>query len=177
MGSLSHRYLEALDALEEFRLLHEMLKQMDDAYARAQRHWPPSDWEKPFFIMVDLPEFRKRAWYIEVSLQRLDEASRAVTTAAERYEAKFDAAALHRQDFRSLLHKQGLPDPYEINRDANYRHPIESWWHRMFSSGYHPPTRWPLTTKRPESDEFTFYCLNDPDPSAAIAFWRDSANA
>ena len=176
MGTLSRRYLEALDVLEEFRLLREMLTEMDDAYARAQRRWSRSDWKKPLFIVVDLPEFRRRAWYIEVSLQRIDEASRAVKAAAEEYEAKFNAAALHGSDFRSLLRKQGLPDPAEIYRDASYRHAIEPWWRRMFS-GYQPPTRWPVTTQRPESNEFKFYCLNVPDPTAVIAFWRESASA
>ena len=122
-------------------------------------------------MAVDLPEIRTRAWYIEVSWERIDKVSRAVKAAAKAYEEKFCAAALHRGDFSSLLKKGGLPTPAEIHRDAAQRRAYEPRWRRWLSD-YHP-TRWPITVQRPEGEEF--HCLNNPDPSAVIAFWRDSA--
>lgn len=174
MKPLSRRYLEVLDVLEEYRLLRELLNRLDDATERSGGRWPRL--KEPFFIVVDQPDIRTRAWYIEVSWQRADEASRAVKAAAAAYEDKFEEAALHRSDFRALLRQQGLPDPADIDRDASYRRIYEPWWQRVFSN-YQPPTRWPIVAERPESDEFTYYCLNDPDPSAVIGFWRESAGA
>ncbi len=175
MKPLSRRYLEVLDVLEEYQLLRELLNKLDDATMRAERRWPRL--KDQFFIVVDQAEIRTRACYIEVSWQRSEEASRAVKAAAAAYDDKFEEAALHRSDFRALLRRQGLPDPADIDRDASTRHLyVPPWWRRILSD-YQPPTRWPIVAERPESDEFTYYCLNDPDPSAVIAFWRESAGA
>jgi hypothetical protein len=174
MKPLSRRYLEVLDALEEYRLLRELLNKLDDATERSGGRSPKV--KEPFFIVVDQPEIRTRACYIEVSWQRTDEASRAVKAAAAAYKDKFNEAALHRSDFRTLLRQQGLPYPADIDLDASHRNIYEPWWRRVFSN-YQPPSQWPIKAERPESDEFTYYCLNDPDPSAVIAFWRESAGA
>ena len=169
MEPLSRRYLDVLDVLEEYLLLRELLKKMDDAYWCRQREW--RGFEEPFYLVIDFPEIRASAGYIEVSWHQVEQASRAVNAAAEAYENAFDTAALHRLDLRRVLRKLGLPDPADIRRGAADR-PEQGWWWRRVFSNYQPPSRWLIEQQRPQSGRVAFHCLNDPDPSAAVAFWR-----
>ena len=174
MEPLSGRYLEVLDVLEEYLLLRELLRKMDDAYWCREREW--REFKEPFYLVIDFAEIRTRAGYIEVSWNQIEAANRAVKAAAEKYADAFNNAALHRRDLRRVLRKLGLPDPADIRREAAYRPEMEPWWRRVFSN-YEPPSRWLIKQQRPQSHEVTFHCLNDPDPSAAIAFWRTSQSS
>jgi hypothetical protein len=154
-----------------------MLKQMDDAYARPASMATIGP-EEAVFIVVDFPEFRQRAWYIEVSLQRIDEARRAVNAAAKEYEAKL--SSLRRRCTAATSARSVASRGYQIQPRSIAR-PLTGTRSSRGGGGCSAAISRPQgrrsQTQRPESNEFTFHCLNVPEPAAVIVFWRESASA
>ena len=64
---LSRRYLDVLDAYEEFLLLRDLLTKIDDCRAWLRRKGLRE--QEPCFLLPQFAEVRERVWYIEVSRQ------------------------------------------------------------------------------------------------------------
>lgn len=165
--NLSEVYLSTMDAYEDFVITKNLLKVLDEAMERAPREIVR---ERSFYVLPQYYAIYGKVWYAEVSWERQDDALNALRKSAERYEAAYTLAK--GPGVKDILKRQGLPTPSEVAGLVNDRPARYPWWNRI---GY----QWSQLTARldlPSGSELPrhtrLFPLNDPDPSAAVTFWR-----